>query len=73
MASAFGARLRRLREAKGLTLQQVADAVAAQLGVKVDKREIRLETVKQVGVYPLKVRLYPGVEADLTVSVEAQA
>ncbi|QTD45002.1 helix-turn-helix domain-containing protein [Ottowia testudinis] len=27
MASAFGARLRRLREAKGLTLQQVADAV----------------------------------------------
>lgn len=27
MASAFGARLRRLREAKKLTLQQVADAV----------------------------------------------
>ena len=27
MASAFGARLRRYREAKGLTLQQVADAV----------------------------------------------
>ena len=27
MASAFGARLRRLREAKNLTLQQVADAV----------------------------------------------
>lgn len=26
MASAFGARLRQLREAKGLTLQQVADA-----------------------------------------------
>lgn len=26
MASAFGARLRRLREAKGFTLQQVADA-----------------------------------------------
>ena len=27
MASAFGARLRRFREAKNLTLQQVADAV----------------------------------------------
>lgn len=27
MASAFGARLRRYREAKGLTLQQVADSV----------------------------------------------
>lgn len=27
MASTFGARLRRFREAKGLTLQQVADAV----------------------------------------------
>jgi len=27
MASAFGARLRRLREAKNLTLQQVADSV----------------------------------------------
>jgi len=56
-----------------VTNQQVADAVAAQLGVKVDKREIRLEAVKQVGVYPLKIRLHPGVEAELTVSVEAQA
>lgn len=53
-----------------VTAQQLADAVSSQLGVEVDKRDIKFDGVKQLGVHPIKIRLYTGVEAELTVSVE---
>jgi large subunit ribosomal protein L9 len=56
-----------------VTSAQVASALGAQLSVKVDKKEIRLdEQIKQIGLYPVKVRLFTGVEAELTLSVEAE-
>lgn len=56
-----------------VTSQQVANAVETQLSVTVDKKDIKLdETIKQLGMYPFKIRLYTGVEADLTLSVEAE-
>jgi len=54
-----------------VTAQQVAEAIEAQHGVKVDKREIKLDQIKQLGEYRFKVRLYPGVEAEMSLSVEA--
>lgn len=56
-----------------VTSQQVASAIEAQLSVSVDKKDIKLdETIKQLGMYPFKIRLYTGVEAELTLSVEAE-
>ncbi|MDR1515735.1 MAG: 50S ribosomal protein L9 [Synergistaceae bacterium] len=55
-----------------VTSQQVASALSAQLAVDVDKREIKMdEQIKQLGRYPFKVRLHAGVEAEMTLSVEA--
>jgi len=54
-----------------VTPQQIADAMKAQFGVEVDKRDVRMEALKTLGVHPFSVRLAPGVEAELTVSVEA--
>ncbi|EHM10268.1 ribosomal protein L9 [Thermanaerovibrio velox DSM 12556] len=54
-----------------VTAQQVADAIEAQHGIKVDKRDVKMDQVKQVGEYRFKVRLYPGVEAEMLLSVEA--
>ena len=55
------------------TSQQVAAALKEQLAVDVDKKDIKLdEAVKQLGKYPFKIRLYTGVEAELTLSVEAE-
>jgi large subunit ribosomal protein L9 len=55
-----------------VTSQQVASALSSQLAVEVDKKEIKLdEQIKQLGRYPFKVRLYAGVEAEMTLSVEA--
>ena len=55
-----------------VTSQQIASALSAKFAVDVDKKEIKLdEQIKQLGRYPFKVRLYAGVEAEMTLSVEA--
>jgi large subunit ribosomal protein L9 len=55
-----------------VTGQQVALALCQQLSVDVDKKEIKLdEQIKRLGRYPFKVRLASGVEAEMTLSVEA--
>lgn len=50
MATAFGARLRQFREAKGLTLQQVADAVGCTKAYiwELEKREGQRPTAERL-------------------------
>lgn len=56
-----------------VTTAQIAEAAAAQCRVAIDKKDVRVETaVKQAGSYPVKVKLYTGVEAEFTLKVEAQ-
>ena len=56
-----------------VTSQQVADALEQQLSVAVDKRDIKMDdSIRQLGVSSFKIRLYTGVEAELSLSVEAQ-
>lgn len=56
-----------------VTTSQIAEAIAAQYGTSVDKKDVKLdETVKQAGSYPVKIKLHAGVEAELTLKVEAQ-
>jgi large subunit ribosomal protein L9 len=55
-----------------VTNAQIAEAVDAQYGIKVDKKDVKTEeAVKQAGDYPVKIKLYAGVEADMTMRVEA--
>ena len=54
-----------------VTAAQVMDALFAQYEVKVDKRDIKMpESVKQPGNHAVSLRLYSGVQADMTLSVE---
>lgn len=56
-----------------VTGAQIADAVKAQFGTEVNKKDLKLdETVKQVGEYKFKIRLHTGVEAQMTLKVEAE-
>jgi large subunit ribosomal protein L9 len=56
-----------------VTASQIADAIAERFGVAADKRDIKLDAqIKQVGDYPCKIRLYTGVEAELTLEVRAE-
>ncbi len=56
-----------------VTTANVAENITSQLGIAVDKRDIRLaETVKQTGSYPFFIRLYTGIEAEMTLVVEGE-
>lgn len=50
--------------------KDVAAALAAQAGIKLDRKKIELdETIRALGVYPARARLHPGVQADFKVEV----
>lgn len=56
-----------------VTAANVAESIAAQLSVEVEKKNLRMpEAVKQVGSYPFSVRLHPGIEAEMTLVVEGE-
>ena len=54
-----------------ITAAQIAEALEEQHGLKdIDKRDIKLdETVKQPGNFKFSLKLYPGVNAEMTLSV----
>ncbi|HVB10381.1 MAG TPA: 50S ribosomal protein L9 [Bacillota bacterium] len=55
-----------------VTAQDVADAIAAQAGVKVDRRRIELEqAIKTLGTYTAELRLHAKVDAAVRVEVAA--
>ncbi|MBQ7193882.1 MAG: 50S ribosomal protein L9 [Synergistaceae bacterium] len=55
-----------------VTASQVADALASQYGIKdFDKRDIKIdETIKQPGNFPISLKLYPGIQVEMTLSVK---
>lgn len=56
-----------------VTAANVAESIAAQLGVEVEKKNLRMpDAVKQIGNYPFTVRLHPGIEAEMTLIVEGE-
>jgi len=56
-----------------VTSADAAEAILAQYGVSADKKEIKAEeAIKQLGDYKLKVKLYNGVETELTLRVEGE-
>ncbi|MEX1376416.1 MAG: 50S ribosomal protein L9 [Eubacteriales bacterium] len=52
--------------------KDVADAVNEQLNMDIDKKKLVLkDSIKECGVYPVKIKLYPNVTASIKVNVEA--
>lgn len=55
-----------------VTNREIADAIKAQYKVEVDKKRIEIkEPIKHLGEYPMKIKLNPQLQADITVIVEA--
>lgn len=56
-----------------ITAAQIADALEKQHGLKdFDKRDIKLDdSIKQAGDFKISLKLYPGVQADMTLKVTA--
>ena len=53
-----------------VTSQDIADAIAAQLKLTVDKKHIALvDPIKRLGSYPIQLDLHRSVDAHITVNV----
>jgi large subunit ribosomal protein L9 len=56
-----------------VTAQHIAEALAEQARVTVDRRRIQLlEPIREVGDYLVAAQLYKGVTAQLTITVKAE-
>ncbi|MCD8162966.1 MAG: 50S ribosomal protein L9 [Synergistaceae bacterium] len=56
-----------------VTSAQVAEALSAQFMVNIDKKDIKLdESIKQAGSHTFRIKLYPGIEAEMTLKVETE-
>jgi large subunit ribosomal protein L9 len=56
-----------------VTVRDVLDALAAQ-NITVEKRMVLLsEPIKQLGTYKVPIRVYKGVEPEITVEITPEA
>jgi large subunit ribosomal protein L9 len=56
-----------------VTAADVAEAVAAQTGIELERRRLHLdEPIKSIGTHQLTAKLHADVEFPITVEVEAQ-
>ncbi|MFI3294961.1 MAG: 50S ribosomal protein L9 [Rikenellaceae bacterium] len=54
-----------------ITTSDVAEAIA-KLGVEVDKRNVKVDSIKEVGEYTASVKLYKEIVGVVTIVVSAQ-
>lgn len=52
-----------------VTSKEVAAEITKQYGVKVDKRKISMDDIKNFGSYKIEVKLYTNIVAEMTVAV----
>ena len=53
-----------------VTASHVADAIASQLGIKVEKKKVALNSeIKAFGGYTAEIKLHPGISEKITVNV----
>ena len=70
----FTARVGELDRLYGsITSADIAEKILSQTGVEIDRRKIDLdESIKRIGIYPIKIRLLTGLEPLVNVVVEGQ-
>jgi large subunit ribosomal protein L9 len=57
-----------------VTAADIAEAVSAQAGVEVDRKDVHLEEpIRSVGTHEVRVRLHPEVDPVITVDVQPEA
>lgn len=53
-----------------VTQRDIADAIKESFNVEIERRKIEIGHLKSLGPHPVKLRVYPGVVATITVTVE---
>lgn len=55
-----------------VTSKEISEAIKKQHGYDIDKKKIVMsDNIKDLGEFPLQIKVYAGITANITVSVEA--
>lgn len=54
-----------------VTNKEVAEELV-KLGYNIDKKKIELETIKTTGTFDVKIKLFPGITANIKLNVSAE-
>jgi large subunit ribosomal protein L9 len=55
-----------------VTAREISEAISKEFKVKLDKKKVDLgEPIKHLGEYPVKLKIYPSLQAQIIVRVEA--
>lgn len=55
-----------------VTAKEIAETIQKQFKVDIDKKKFELaEPIKHIGEYPVKIKIYPSVQAEIKVIVTA--
>jgi large subunit ribosomal protein L9 len=56
-----------------ITAKDVVDQIKKEHNLELDKRKLEIDdSIKNIGTYPVKVHLYKGISAEITVKVVAE-
>lgn len=55
-----------------VTAKEVGDAIRAAYQLDIDRRKIVMKDIKSLGDYSVSVKLYSGISAEMTVTVEQE-
>lgn len=56
-----------------VTAREIADLLASDFGIAIDKKKIDIgEAIKHLGHYKIKIKIYPEIQAEMKVNIEAE-
>jgi large subunit ribosomal protein L9 len=56
-----------------VTTREIADLIQAEFGVSIDKKKIEMdESIKHLGQYKIRLKIYPSVQAELKLVVSPE-
>ncbi len=56
-----------------VTTKEVADSLKEKFGVSIDKKKIEMgEAIKHLGQYTIKIKIYPSVQAELSLIISSE-
>lgn len=55
-----------------MTAQEVIDAIEQQTGRLLDKRQLNLPDIKEIGTFPAHVKLHPEVTGDFKLVIQRE-
>ena len=55
-----------------ITNKDIAEAIKSNYGIDIDKHDIKIEHIKETGIFTVPINLHPQVKAEVKINIIAQ-